>query len=197
VEYESEILEMTAASVSVVDDPSMKLGFTLDYSTKYKLASADGSSPACKSRLWKVTKDGDTVSRTLFIYQDSYGAQTCTYLVSPDLKLELVIDRGSRDTMYIRLNPTYLDGTPLSWDAAGATSDEVHDFNVRMTQLMADKGIVWPYTNNGYLDDNPSGNTVYGDGTEGESGSSDSSATEGTHEHTTSSEEEPTERERP
>lgn len=153
VEYESEIIDMTLAPITIVDDPSLPIGFTEE--PKFKLVTSDASSPATKSRLWKITTDGGVQNRTLVNAQDTYGAQPCTYAVAPDTHLEFHLT-SERATMYLSISPSYLDGTPVSWNIPAAKDEEIIAFNSEMTTLMAAKGLTWPYSYTGYTADSPS-----------------------------------------
>ena len=154
VRYETEILEITPPSITVNVDNGIPLGWS-NVNQKVRLASSDGPIAGMKSRLWKITTDGGVETRELYGSTDVYKAGGATYVTSADANVTVTAN-GPRESNYITLVETFLDGTPLSADPALQTKEWRVNFNNNMRSKL---GARWPYTNDGYKDSEPSGSS--------------------------------------
>ena len=158
VEYQSQITGIVPPEITRVEDPECGIGF----GARYYLAEEDGPIPAITSCLHKITYEEGQDPKDEVLYNgrvDHYRGCGATYHISPVITLDLVHDSGaSRESGYMALIPKYLDGTPLSANPAVWTDEERISFNERMTAACAEKGITWPYSGNGWNDDDPDGN---------------------------------------
>lgn len=159
VEYESERCSLTIPSITCIDDPDCGTGFN----ATYHLATEDGPTAGLTSKLWKITyEEGkDPVREPVNQYKNGYvdkynPSNSAVYHISPVMKLRLA-EGSSREGGYLSLVPEYLDGTHLSANPATWTDEERIAFNKKMQKLCKEKGITWPYTNNGWTDEDPDG----------------------------------------
>lgn len=143
VRYETEILEITAPPITLVDDPTKALGWD-NVTTKVTLQGTDGPTCGVKSQLWKITTDNGVETRTLFTGPDTYDPSGAVYNCAPDAKA-VPLTNGTRESGFVTFDLTFLDGTPLGANPATWTPEEVNAFNRRMYALLQQKGYVWPY----------------------------------------------------
>ena len=146
VRYETEILNMVMPSIELIDNPEWPLGFS-NGGRKFALNGTDGPQAGITSRLWKITSEnGVDVSREM-VSQDTYKPARASYIVAPDTIVNLEFS-SRRNSCYLQLNTTFLDGTSVGADPVRWSDSERISFNERMSALVAAKGYTWPDTGN-------------------------------------------------
>ena len=155
VEYVSVVDAVQAPEITIQPNTTTRIGYK-DVSKKIQLVGIDGPQCGITSRLIKRVWEGDTVVEEKQVSRDIYKPDSATYLVAPDAYLA-VGTSGDYTSAFVSLGQYFADQiTPLSADPARMTPEERIAFNKRMKA--ATKG-AWPYSNDGYTDDEPNGTT--------------------------------------
>lgn len=151
VRYETEIVEFTAPTINLTEDPSIALGWN-NMGEKFRNAGGDGAVAGLKSRLYKITTDGGIENRTLFTDIDVYKPSSASYIVAPDTKIDFQVV-NNRDLDFVQLTPMWANGMSMSSDPAWWGEETLRAFNAEMSALMAAKGLTWPYQGAGWGND--------------------------------------------
>ncbi len=141
VRYESEVLSLTPPSANIVQSDNFALG----WGSRKSSVSGDLLC-GCKSRLWKITKDGGVENRVLFTAQDSYRPMSATIYCAKDVTIN-VGTGGSRSGGYSNYTTTFVNGVNLSDDPARWSDEKLQSFNKDMAGRF---GKAWPDSGNGF-----------------------------------------------
>lgn len=143
VDFESEILEITTPGIDLIDDHSLPVGTsTMDRSKKYVVE--ESGYPGVKSRLWKITRDGDEEKRELLNPGDTYKPGNAILHVAPDTYVTIqAVWSEEQQKINHQFSFFFLNGYPLSTDVNVLSSSERYKFHSTMAQAMRAKGLSW------------------------------------------------------